>query len=157
MVTARPTVGRTIEIVVRGSGLPDASLVGRNPEIWAVPNAKTDVHGWPTSTAYIGTPVLLHRVSDGVYRGSFVLHHTGRYSIVAWSYVFDAAPYRAEVENKGYYFAPVPLRVAALPTVAQGTDSRPLAVAFMVVGVLLAGLLVLLAVRTRTRRELAPS
>jgi hypothetical protein len=126
VVTAHPKAGHPVDVVVSfGENFDLGDFAWENGEVSVLPAARTDVNGWPldrTITDVDGwpldrtiaaIPVKLHRVSKGVYRGSFIVTQPGEYVVVDWSSFYAKEDRARGVVMTRSYAAPIRVRIYA--------------------------------------------
>ncbi len=128
VVTPHPQAGHPVDVVVRfGNNFDLGDFDWENGEVAVLPAARTDVHGWPLDRNDRGVPVRLHRVSKGVYRGSFLVTQPGEHVVIAWSSVSAKADRARGVVMTGRYAAPLRVRIDATtqahaPSISRSTS-----------------------------------
>ncbi len=141
--TAQPQAGQPVEVVVRfadGFDLGD-EFGWASGEIAVFAAARTDSSGWPLDRNDPGLPVRLHRMSKGVYRGSFTVAQPGEYVVVSRSAIVSH-----EDRLRGFVARPdfpVPLRVHVVS--ATGEPSRSSGISMLTIEVSAAFVAVIIA------------
>ncbi len=96
IATRHPSVDAPVRIVLRlapGSGLGGHAIT--HGEVVLLRAERADAQGWPLDRRQ-GTSVVVHRVGDGIFRGSFVVHRAGSYVVFARSSFYA---YEMQAEN----------------------------------------------------------
>ena len=124
-----------------------------NSEVSVLPAALTDAQGWPVAPSYErGTPIPIHRVGFGVFRGTGVVRHPGDFVIVDWSAVVIRQDRAQGIVNVGANDAtPVRLHVVR----AASASSWPWVVAGIAPALALVGAAFVL--RRRRARHAPPA
>jgi hypothetical protein len=146
--TAQPQTGQPIDVVVRferGFDLGD-EFAWASGEIAVYPAARTDSSGWPLDGNGSGLPIQLHRVSQGVFGGSFTVTDPGEYVLVSRS---ASISHGDRLQNGGRCrpcvwrdnVAPVRLHVADGATTPTGSSGTPM----LAIGVTAASVAVIVA------------
>lgn len=124
VTTAQPTVGHRVNVLVRfGPDFKLGDAPWENFEVSVLPMRRTDASGWPLGLSDRGTAVPLRRVSQGVFRGTFVIREPGQYAVFAWSSVYAREDRSRGVVTKAPFAAPVRLRIGRDASAA--TDRAP--------------------------------
>ena len=159
VLTAQPTAGHPVEVVVRfGQNFDLGDYAWENDEVSLFPAARTDATGWPLDRNDRGAPVHLHRVSKGVYLGSFVVAKAGDVVVVDWSSVYAKDDHASGVVTTRSYAAPLRVRIAGAPSAPApsgsgsiSNDQSRLRVAVPIAGVVTATGIGALCLRRRRR------
>jgi hypothetical protein len=85
-VTTRTPVAKSpVRVTLRLSpGSPIGGVAVTHGEVVVLPASRADADGWPVDRTD-GKTVVLHRVRDGVFRGTFVVQRNGDYVVLARS------------------------------------------------------------------------
>jgi hypothetical protein len=143
--TAQPQAGQPVEVVVRfADGFDLGEEFGwASGEIAVFAAEGTDSSGWPLNRNDPGFPVRLHRMSKGVYRGSFTVADPGEYVVVSRSAIVSH-----EDRLRGFVARPdfpVPLRVHVVsaatgePSGSRGISMLTIEASAAFVAVIIAG------------------